>query len=1032
MSENLPAVARQARQGHADAIDRPEPQPGTYWRAKADVPGRSRKETHQHSDYWSRQREEVRLYHKDVVEREPMAAGSMVLLRHVGKVDGHAHTLVTSPDPSIRGDTARTWLLDDFEEWLEPVDAAEAGAERSGQVQATLRRIDGIRQEMAAIASGVSQDQASLPAPGMVAAGATPAVLGEARERAKEARNALQVRSEDMKALNVRLVDNTRELVDLQTEHANAAVAAVQDALDAATAAAKAAETMDLFGGTKVEVIEVLGGEGAPAGTPVTLYQNLLFLDEELAVHLHQKGFDSSNFGELGDIFARTPGLLDRIAGAPRAVVLVRIRRKGKPLDRDAGIHEFFRSLEMAQADREQFLLLRDGERVAFVFSETAMQDAARLFPTLDEMDRPFRGAGGADMITVKDARFTEARSEFERQSLVYKRLLVLLWGLEFDERRPLGAIEADGRPGNWQDPEWQARNCVFVADDATRSLPDARPPILEYLARNAELLQPGSRVLVHWRRVINPDTAPTITQRYGDPYDDKFHVTHWPEADYSVHLVREREGWGLVVDVQVTRPQHGRGRPSFKTGVDLAQYGGETGFLVLDGIEDEDLSHYVESRESRRHYLEYLALFRHARKALAETFAEVRAIDARMASDLSGDLPGHPADAVRKAVRDAHRMWRSLNSGKTVTPRAERKVRDAAFMVLAGTPTIEAIREIAGVEPGDVLLAGIDGAARIEVMVPARFDPLVADTCWVERRRFSQDAKGAWKPDGVTEGRVHRLAEPSLAIRARSERLERFVKGSFLPAGFANRAETDAVVEALSRVSPDAIRRAHMDDSRPGLLVDGWNATTRRLTFGKRTGGAYERKGVLEGHDVTVVAAVVRLDSGWHGKGPNVGYLCLSSDPLARAFHADPGQRRRAERYAADIWKHGGKERIEAAAKRAEAMARAAAEGRLAHDLLICNEGDEMSAVIRAEGAACVERTGRPHSINWKRESSQGHPDDWSDFRSRFGLRDTRKDAVVGRIVARRDVWDWFVGQTGWPAEIPADIAFHEIEPAV
>jgi len=1034
MSENLPAVAPRAREDRAEAYERPEPQPGTYWRARTDVPSRSRTETYQRES-WGRRDDEVRLGQKVVEERGAMAEGSVVLLRHVGRVDGYVHTLVTSPDPSVRGDHARTWLIDDFERWLEPVDDADAAALRSRQVAGTLGRIEGIRSEMAALAGGVSEVQASLPSPGSIQAGATPDDLGKARERARAAQGALQVRADDMRALNVRLVDETRELVDLQTERATAAVSSVQDALDTAEAAAKAAETMDLFGGDKVEVIEVLRGNGAPAGTAVTLYQNMLYLDEELAVHLHQGGFDASNFEELSDIFARTPGLLDRVAGAPRAVVLVRVRRKEKPIERNADLSEVLRSLSLAQANREQFLLLRDGERVTFVFSEIAMQDASRLFPTLDEMNRPFRGAGGADQITVKDARFTNALGEFERQALVYKRLLVLLWGLEFDERRPLGLLEADGRPGNWQDPAWQEAHCAFVHDDHTRSLPDARPPIQDYLRANAELLQPGSRVIVHWNRVIDTETAPSITF-VPDQDSDRFHVTHRPEQSHSVHVVREGPEGGLVVDVPVRRTAFGRGRETFRAAVDLSRHGGETAYLVLDGIEDDDLSYYVESRENRRHYLDYLDLFRHARKALAETFAEVRAVDARLASRLVGDLPGHAPDHVRRAAKDAHRMWRALNGGKVAPARAEREIRDAAFMTLTGTPTAEGIFDIAGVRPEEALLAGVDGKARIEVMLPGPADPLVATRCWVERRRFSQDAKGTWRQDGAVVGRVHRLAEPSLDVRHRSRSLEGYVAGSHLPEGLGDRGRTASVLVVLAKASPALVDAEHRNVANASALAAAWNASTRRLTFGKRTGDAWERKGVREAHEAVVVAAVVDLSTGWDRKAPRIGYLCVTSDPLARALNADPSTKGIMEGYAAGIWAHGGSHRIEAASKRAAAMAEAAAEGLPAHGMRLGMLGGETTDALLNGGSPSIESRYSVNDIDWQRRpsgSSGEEGGDWEAFRRRFNLRTRSGNGTepVARIVGRRDTWDWLVRETGWPAEIPPDIEFVEVPPA-
>lgn len=894
-----PVVDRLERLADAD------PQPGSYWRSKDDVPEKRR----DRASAGFMRSDPLRTWSE--VARAALPGGRILLLQSTHKVDGMVHTLVTAGEPSIDGDPDREWLADEFFAHMEPVSEADARRDRDLKAERSLARIAEIQGEMAGIASRVSEDATRLlPPPGSQRTPSTPAAFTDARQRAERNAVAVKAQADAMQEASQSLSRETSRLVAIQSERARAAVASVQDALRLADAATKAAETLDVFGGKKVEIVALREGEPAPPEEPVALYQNRLFLDEELAIFLHKSGFDHRDVEALPRIVARHPELVDRMIPARRGVALVRIRRGDKRyVGHDASLVEILGQIEMQRADKDQFLLVRDGERLSLVFVEVALQDAVRLFPTVDEMDRPFRGSDGVETIGFDDTRYVKALGEFERQALVYKRLLVLLWGLQFNDAAPMGHVGKPGETADWYSAEWQSRNLLFVYDDATRSLPDARPDIHSWIAANVATIDAGSRVVVRWDRAITPETAPSCASYHGD--NDRTVHSHLPKDPISIATVRRQAG-ELVVEVPVARRLH-KGRESFTATVALSRLGDiryEPAFLVLDSLDPDDFEHYMESRISRVHYLDYLALFAAARKALAVDFADIRRIDGELADDMGPDLPGVDAATLASAVTRAHRMWRSESAGRPATTASERaEVKSAAALIATGTPTEEGILAVTGLAREDVLFAGVTGRGRVVVLTDGPDDPLLRDGAWVTRHTFRADRKGRWQPHARAVENLFRSVDPGIDPRIGGDLADRAHAGR-LPEGVARPADTAAILATLAKADPSS--PGFVDT--PQRMLAAFAERSRHWTYRQRPRGTW---GVVSPSYASVIGAVACL-KGRDGR-PALRYLGLTADVLALAVFDDPRVMDDVVKFHQGIYKDGGPLHCKAIERRVE-----------------------------------------------------------------------------------------------------------------
>lgn len=1026
--QNLPVPRNQA--GAAGPTFPNDPQPGTYWRAKEDCPAAFREEVDQS---WEREPDGTpKLNRRQAVARSALPKGTLLLVSFVHEVDGHAHTVVTAPDPNVSGDVARDWLVADFLAMMEPVAEEEAQSERDRQSIALMARIDQLRGEMSAIASSVRSDDRPKLAPS--SAGATPTVIGQRRAEAESRALSIQAKADQIASVNERLVSEVSALARLQGEKAQAALASVRDALRLAQEASRAMESLDLFGGKKVECIALRDGTPAGEGIPVAIYQNRLFLDEETAVHLHEGGFDHRDLGSLPDMIRRHPGLVDRMVPDARGVALVRVRRGAKQYadPETAKLIDFLAEVEMQEQDKMQFLLLRDGERVTLVFAELALQDVERLFPTKDEMDRPFRGRSGAESIGFDDTRYVAALSKFEEQALAYKRLLILLWGLEFSERRPLGRIDPAREHGDWMSAEWQASHARFIADDDTVSLPDARPGIKEWLAANRRMIQAGSRVSVINRDAITPESAPSCAKRVETRDGERIERAWLPQTAAGTYTVKS-SGGELYVEMAVKHAWKA-GAPPRTARVDITQC--PHSFLVLDVLDEREMSHYAESRISRRHYLDYLSLFHEARTALAREFGEIRAHDAAAAERLSDAFRDKPASEVLAAAKTAHALLRATRGGTPARASEARLVDATAAMILSGSPSAEAILSACGASMDEAIHGGFDGRGRLRVLAEGPDDPFARPGAWIRDLEAQADKSGRWKAPKASIRTVKRPYEPSIYPVIETGGLARRAWAGRLPEQISSPDDSAAIGAVIARATPAAIRSWHGPAADPDETARSWHDTARHWTFVRRPQGAGGR-GVVTPYDRTMVGALVDLN-GRHGEGrPRLSLLAITTDPLARSAVADPGVVDRLltgnlgsampRGLLGSLWENSGTHVAESLRKLASGP-RPPRAG-LADPTISVEEADRrtLAEFAARRGPLRVHHAGsdaRSRRSMFSGESVGA----WEVVAYDSGIRPRGNGEITGRLIMRKDVLDLLTGQLGFPSELPAYMEFREI----
>lgn len=683
--------------------------PGRYFRALEDIP--ERVETAMRDvDRWSGRDHTVGKEEVSYRARRAVLGGTVLLAVRLHYVDDVFHSVELAAHPADSDRSNLAFMADEFFTLF--VADGEGEKIREAEIAEVHARIADVQHRLAAPPAA----SAALPLPGQhrPTTAALVRALDHKEDIAGKARAIAAVAEERRLFIEQgakEITEHTSLLANFYHEKATAALAQVGDSIQFAKDISEGLTTLSLYTGEGVTVETLCEGESADPSEPLTLYQDRLYLDEELAVESLTGGFDFSGLKDLGAILATDRGLLDRMVPASRGAVLVRVRRGNKRYfdDPSAALVEAF----MNQRNQKVYLLVRDGANVHLVNSEITTDSAERLFPTRKEIADIFKNWGRE--IRPDHLDYSRARTALEKSTVFYKRMLLMLWGLN-DRLGLFGGFYDKQRWDNWYDADFQAERIVYVYD-GEGTLGVHRPSFFDWIRESNRHMQAGSRVAAVWGRMINVSSAPAcFSSRAINFVNGEADPIYKPLATAGIART-ERMGDRLTVKCAVGgRMRTGEGkRREFEARIDLAhalRHEGSTSCLCLDRVTVSDLDYYLNSRKERRSYEDYLYLFKIARAFLAEEESAQRDAVASLRQDLAhaGIKKGIADSALGRAIA----LWRAQNGSRLVwgegwTDGDRDTVLDIAYALSGKQADLldRARKDIAGCVPVEIRVDG-------------------------------------------------------------------------------------------------------------------------------------------------------------------------------------------------------------------------------------------------------------------------------------------------------------------------------------
>ncbi len=504
------------------------------------------------------------------------------------------------------------------------------------------------------------------------------------------------------------------ELTPFFEEQAAAALAQTEDVRIYVDKLMQGIGSLDLYIGKGVEVETI--AEGAPAGedVPLTIVQRKLVMCEELALWADVGAdFDFARESAFFEALRENEGLVRQIFPTERCVLVMATTR----YDIDYG--DKWDNAVRNRENKKVFLLVRNGANIHRVFSPVESHlGAARLFPSVDEQDRIFRGIDGRQ-IKFEDLAYTDKLAEHEAHALHYKRFLLLICGL--DHRLKLfGTFYPGPASFDFVSLEFQAAHLNFLCDEGRSVLGQALVPLHEWIAEKNRYLRSGSRVLCRWGGLMDPATAPGACFR--DSSRRGYERRYTPERSIDL-AIAYREGESICVDVEVSGYSYSTHKDRrFNCRVDLSAYRSDydhdetLAYLCLDAVRPEEIAGYLHSRAARVDHVYYIRFFKHALahlEAEREKEAPARAalLEALEAAKLASGKEA--LDLIDQAVI----AWRAVNGGKALPGPEEqggaawRALLDQMFVLArSGNRLLEETESLAktlGLTPLRLVLSG-------------------------------------------------------------------------------------------------------------------------------------------------------------------------------------------------------------------------------------------------------------------------------------------------------------------------------------
>ena len=443
-----------------------------------------------------------------------------------------------------------------------------------------------------------------------------------------------------------------RKKADLEAKvsEMNAAMSLLQDELKQKQ---KIVYIIETYLGMNEEIVQIADGDPAPEGSKLSLFQQKLFMDEEVGIWDDKdgQGLDFKDIEQFDEWILKN---YEKFAYDPLSVVVWQVRRREKKYN------DLWSNVQFNHWNKTTYFLIRNGSCLYRIWSNVHVDD--RLFPTKNEYINIINEERrwGSDNIKEK----------LQKKHEGYMYGLIAIQGI-IERTEVLGTwLRKNGV--NLLSPRSDMDDYIKFIRDAEVDfwISDGRPRWSKFLKNNRNSIKLGSRVCMstskfyfslsfsskdndYWRcQPYKPDYAPSRDHCYSvEAFEGK------PEKIYFPHgtsiMIRYQPGDCVGYDPYTYEPI------SRKRRVPWFFYRDEV--INFDEISLEEADYYMKSRIDRENYLSMLPTLHWIRdiklkeKELEEEFAKM------IAGKLNLDLN----EENKKRIEDTIQWWKLKNKWK-------------------------------------------------------------------------------------------------------------------------------------------------------------------------------------------------------------------------------------------------------------------------------------------------------------------------------------------------------------------------------
>lgn len=563
---------------------------------------------------------------------ENHAKGDIYLILKVETVGGHPHNVTVDSD----GYNDTKMLYSDFLSCF--IYRPDGPDVRAKEIQEILGQVNLLQTEVAEInlktqiedrqSTSLLTVQNGNPGTALVAPDSTRQLLDATLEKSKRMHEKFEIAHQKVGAIAEHIAESMKLVTSKIEEQKKRLQLIASRTQGQVTKLTNMVWTLELYLGTKEQIVQITKGEPCPAEVRCAVRQKLLFMDEETAVLCEEGGLDFQSLEEF-DKWITLPKNINRVLPEQKGIVAFRVRRSDKSYF-SSDLFEALANAKKNEENKKTYFLIRNGENTYRIWSDINV--GARLFPLKDEFDRFFKKTERnydweeeeykekTEIIDPKNLNYAESVASAENRREHYIRILFILQGLL--DRTPIldPKPEFNATEGGLFKREIAEKYFHFVHDDEMM-LPTGRKPFWEWIKEINSRVTRGSRIILadgfsgyhYWSyrddggfnsrlgavrgsggycNISNPDQGPHVLEEQLSAAEFKFF--YYPEewSSYAGYY-REIENRRVSVKIEI----------------------GDKWWLHFDEINPEDVDFYIWSRLDRIDYLDMIPLLRSIKK---------------------------------------------------------------------------------------------------------------------------------------------------------------------------------------------------------------------------------------------------------------------------------------------------------------------------------------------------------------------------------------------------------------------------------
>ena len=347
----------------------------------------------------------------------------------------------------------------------------------------------------------------------------------------------------------------------------------------------------ELFLGVHEEIYELKKGAKATEEEPITVYQQILYMDEEYGAWENQ-GLDHKEVDKFDRWIAVN---YDKYLYAEKSVCVFRVRRNRKEYSENAMVDAL-----MNDGNWDTYFLVRNGENVYRMWAGKRIYN--RLFPTVDEYEKLIKDRDG----------WGDADKKLKEKHQDYMLGLTYIQGL-IERTEIFGKRFNHGV--NLLTGHFTDKDILLVRDDEQSAwLTDGKPSWKNFIEENQATIKIGTRIIITDKQLYDREDSRTpYNYPVGSPGHKEIHIIERKEKSYygSERFVILFDPEDEIYDRDTWEYHKRKNRVSYQL------YDSE--ILNIDKITLEDIEYYLHNRLEREYYLSVLPALHYAKTVKIE-----------------------------------------------------------------------------------------------------------------------------------------------------------------------------------------------------------------------------------------------------------------------------------------------------------------------------------------------------------------------------------------------------------------------------